>query len=274
MNAPPPVLTSRTSAADAFGDLLAHDRRRDQRNALDRAGDVAQGVQPPVGRGDLGGLADQRAADRLPRPRRNSSSDSAVRKPGIDSSLSSVPPVWPRPRPDIIGTDGAARDRQRREDQRRLVADAAGAVLVDRECRDWPSKLDADAGSHHRVGELRGLLGRHAAQHDGHQQRGGLVVGNGAVGDARDEIFDLAATERSAVALAADDVDRSHSGNNIRMTAPERGTATIAPDDRTPRRPVRARARCSMRRRRRCDRTRCRTSETDGRIHCSAGSSA
>ena len=33
-----------------------------------------------------------------------SASDSAVRKPGIASSLSSVPPVWPRPRPDIIGT--------------------------------------------------------------------------------------------------------------------------------------------------------------------------
>jgi hypothetical protein len=27
-----------------------------------------------------------------------------TRKPGIDSSLSSVPPVWPRPRPDTIGT--------------------------------------------------------------------------------------------------------------------------------------------------------------------------
>ena len=26
-----------------------------------------------------------------------------ARQPGIDSSLSSVPPVWPRPRPDIIG---------------------------------------------------------------------------------------------------------------------------------------------------------------------------
>ena len=36
--------------------------------------------------------------------RRSSSSDSAVRKPGIDSSLSSVPPVCPSPRPDIIGT--------------------------------------------------------------------------------------------------------------------------------------------------------------------------
>ena len=35
---------------------------------------------------------------------RASASVSAVRKPGIASSLSSVPPVWPRPRPEIIGT--------------------------------------------------------------------------------------------------------------------------------------------------------------------------
>ena len=34
----------------------------------------------------------------------NSSSSSTVRRPGRASSLSSVPPVWPRPRPEIIGT--------------------------------------------------------------------------------------------------------------------------------------------------------------------------
>ena len=34
----------------------------------------------------------------------SSSFDSAARQPGIDSSLSSVPPVWPRPRPDSCGT--------------------------------------------------------------------------------------------------------------------------------------------------------------------------
>ena len=33
-----------------------------------------------------------------------SSLDSAARQPGIDSSLSRVPPVWPRPRPDSWGT--------------------------------------------------------------------------------------------------------------------------------------------------------------------------
>jgi hypothetical protein len=35
---------------------------------------------------------------------RNCASVSPVRKPGIASSLSSVPPVWPSPRPEIIGT--------------------------------------------------------------------------------------------------------------------------------------------------------------------------
>ena len=34
----------------------------------------------------------------------NCAIDRSTRKPGIDSSLSIVPPVWPRPRPDIFGT--------------------------------------------------------------------------------------------------------------------------------------------------------------------------
>ena len=34
----------------------------------------------------------------------NSSGESEVRKPGIDSSLSIVPPVCPRLRPDILAT--------------------------------------------------------------------------------------------------------------------------------------------------------------------------
>lgn len=33
-----------------------------------------------------------------------SSLDSSARQPGIDSSLSRVPPVWPRPRPESWGT--------------------------------------------------------------------------------------------------------------------------------------------------------------------------
>ena len=64
MNAPLARLHVEHQAADALRDLLAHDRRADERDALDRAGDVAQRVELPIGRGDLGGLADQGAADR------------------------------------------------------------------------------------------------------------------------------------------------------------------------------------------------------------------
>ena len=119
------------------------------------------------------------------------------------SSLSSVPPVCPSPRPDIIGTQRAAGRGERRENQRRLVADAAGAVLVDRRARD-ARIVHAHARADHRVGERRGLLGGHAAEQDRHQQRRGLVVGQTAVGHAGDEELDLRAVERAAVPLAAE----------------------------------------------------------------------
>ena len=55
---------------------------------------------------------------------RNEDSSSPTSKPGIDSSLSSVPPEWPSARPEIIGTFSPASRRERRDDERRLVADA------------------------------------------------------------------------------------------------------------------------------------------------------
>ena len=49
------------------------------------------------------------------------------------------------------------------------------------------------------------------------------------VGHAGDEMFDFVAAKWSAVSLAANDIDRAHSGNNIKMTAPGRGIANISP---------------------------------------------
>ena len=50
MNAPLPDLDVEHERAGALGDLLAHDRRGDERDGLDGAGDVAQGVELLVGR--------------------------------------------------------------------------------------------------------------------------------------------------------------------------------------------------------------------------------
>ncbi len=103
MNAPVPTLTSRTSAlvpSAIFFDMIelamsgmdstvpvtsrsAYSRR----SAGARPEPAAQITQPAVVRTPI-----------------VSAGVSSVRKPGIDSSLSSVPPVWPRPRPDSCGT--------------------------------------------------------------------------------------------------------------------------------------------------------------------------
>ena len=50
------------------------------------------------------GLCPARTSPAWPSTRSNARGVSAVRKPGIDSSLSRVPPVCPSDRPDIMGT--------------------------------------------------------------------------------------------------------------------------------------------------------------------------
>ncbi len=60
-----------------------------------------------------------------------------------------------------------------------------------------------------------GFVERHAAQHDGHEQRGDLVVGPRAVRRARDERADRVAVERAAIAFLANDIDRPHGGASI-----------------------------------------------------------
>src|SRR5881296_449253 len=87
---------------------------------------------------------------------RNSASLRFTRKPGIASSLSSVPPEWPRPRPDIIGT---------------TTPHAAGRVLVDLRARDV-GQVEPLARVGHRPGEVSGFSQRHPAPENGHEQRG------------------------------------------------------------------------------------------------------
>ena len=113
-----------------------------------------------------------------------------MRKPGIDSSLSSVPPVCPRPRPEIIGTTTPAAAAMGA--QIRLVLSPTPPV----EClstltpgmsarfRDFP-------GRHHDFGERAQLPIRHAGEISGHEERGHLVVGNLAGGVPVDQVLDF-----------------------------------------------------------------------------------
>jgi hypothetical protein len=138
-----------------------------------------------------------------------SSSVRPTRNPGIASSLSSVPPVCPRPAARHHRHDQAAGGGERRENQRRLVTDAAGAVLVDFHTRDV-AQVDANARVDHRIGEPRGFGGAHSPQKNRHQQRGRLVVGQAPRGDALDDELNLLARQRSAIPLLHDHFDCAH----------------------------------------------------------------
>ena len=62
MNAPPPNLTSSTSA-DSFREFLAQNRRSNQRYAFYRRGDIPQRVKFFVRRSDFSGLPDHRCSN-------------------------------------------------------------------------------------------------------------------------------------------------------------------------------------------------------------------
>ena len=105
-----------------------------------------------------------------------------------------MPPVWPRPRPEIIGTQTPQ-------------AATSGAIISDVLSPTPPveclsafglanvGEVEDVAGLQHRLGQglLLGVV--HAVQVDGHQQRADLVVGDAAAGDAVDEEVDLFARE-------------------------------------------------------------------------------
>ncbi len=104
------------------------------------------------------------------------SSVRSLRNPGIASSLSSVPPVCPSPRPDDHRHRDAHSGHERREHQRHLIAHAARRVFVDARRRDAP-QIERAAAPQHRLRERGGLVTIEAAQIRGHEKRRHLVVG-------------------------------------------------------------------------------------------------
>jgi hypothetical protein len=83
------------------------------------------------------------------------------------------------------GDEKSAGSDQRRQHERSLVADAAGGVLVNFFCGK-KTEIENFAGMQHGVRKGGGFLASHAAQHDGHEPRRHLVIGNAPVGAAVD----------------------------------------------------------------------------------------
>jgi hypothetical protein len=170
------------------------------------AGDVAQRVQPLVGRRDARGLADQAHAEFV----------DLAGEP-LDLEIDAEPGDGLELVEGAAGVaqaaarhhrhrDAAGRDRGRQRD-RDLVADPAGRVLVDLGPGDRRQVEDV-ARPHHGVGPGRQLTVVEPAEVDRHEHRGDLIVGETTVGDAGDEAAQLGGRQRATVALGADQLDR------------------------------------------------------------------
>src|SRR2546428_11842665 len=97
-------------------------------------------------------------------------------KPGIDSSLSSVPPVCPSARPVIIGTvtpQAAAMGASIME----VLSNASGAVLVDFLPRDRGQIQNLPRVSHF-ARERKRLIRAHAVQINGHEPSSDMIIRN------------------------------------------------------------------------------------------------
>ena len=129
-----------------------------------------------------------------------------------------MPPVWPRPRPDIIGT-GTPHAAASGASTSDVLSPTPPVLCLSTLTPGIVAEIDADARVDHRVGQPGGLLRGHAAQENRHQQRRRLIVGQGAGGDAVDEEPDLVAAERPPVPLRDDDVDGAHPAGSISRLA-------------------------------------------------------
>ena len=171
-------------------ELLRHHARRDQRDRRHRRGRVAQGVQGPVGGHESRRLRGDGAPDRLAPARRISSGVRSVRRPGIDSSLSRVPPVWPRPRPESFATASPSAAASGREDEGHAVGDPAGGVLVHRGPVEIAER-DRVARGDHRARHRQRLVLVQAPQQRRHEERGGERIAELALRVTSDEGLDL-----------------------------------------------------------------------------------
>ena len=213
----PPDLDVEDQRIGTLGDLLAHDGGRDQRHALDRARDVAKRVELLVGWRQVRGLPHEHAPkvgqDRQALGRRHVDSEPGDRLQLVDRAAG-----MPERAAGALGDHRAAGGDDGHDDERDLVAHTARAVLADLHPRQR-RQVHAVPRSHHGVGQPRGLVGIQPPEHDGHQQRGGLVLRDRAVRDATNQQVDLGPGQLSAVAFSQDEIDDPHERGSIREKA-------------------------------------------------------
>ena len=126
-----------------------------------------------------------------------SAGDRAARQPGMASSLSSVPPVWPRPRPDSCGTAAphAATSGARMSE---TLSPTPPVECLSTVGRPTPDRSSRSPEAIIAAVQARSSPGVEAAEVDGHEQRGHLLVGDLAADVSGDQPAHLVAGQRRA----------------------------------------------------------------------------
>ena len=187
------------------GELLGQDRGDDQRDRLDRAGGVADRVQAAVGGGEVGGLADDRAArlarrrggkavavGRRRRSRGSRRACRACRRCGRGRGRRSSAPRRRRRRRSARASARPCR-RRRRSSACRAPGGRGPSSRTVPESRIAPVSATRSSAS---IPRKKTAIANAAD----------LRVGDRAVGDPGDEEVDLLGAQGRAVALAADDL--------------------------------------------------------------------
>ncbi len=201
----------------ALGDLLAHDRAGYQRDRLDRAGDVAQGVEQLVGGRQVvaGGAYD---GSDVPQLGQELSVGQAGPPAGDRLQLVQRSAGVAEATTRQLGYRRTAGSHQGRQRQRDLVTDTTGRVLV--HCRAVHSgQIHPYAGGDHGRCPPRQLTGMHAPQEECHEQGRHLLVRHLPPGVGVDDPVDLLVTEPGTVALGADHIDGVELTHLVRSAA-------------------------------------------------------
>ena len=208
------------------GQLFGHDGGGNQRNAADCGGHIAQGVHFFVGHSNFAALADNRNAnlvDLLEELLLGQARAGAGHRLHLIDRAAGVAEAAAA----HLGNLHTAGCDDGRNDQRRLVADAAGGVLVCLDARDG-GQIDHIAGVGHDVGQHGGFLVSHAAQVNRHEQRRHLVVGHVPCHIAVDGKGKLVMVQRTAVAFLGDNIVHSHNFSPFKKQRPP-GSSTGRP---------------------------------------------
>src|SRR5262249_16039799 len=193
---------------DTFSQLLAHDRRTDERGTLYRSGDVTQGVHLLVRGHDAGRLPYEAHTTLLQNLAHLLCGEIYVETRDRFEFVEGAAGVPQATAADHRHPNATSRS-DGGDDQRRLVSYTTGRVLID----FLPGEIapiEHFAGVHHGAGEGRDLLARHSTQQNSHEPSRNLIVRKIAGCVTRDNEGNLVRGEFASISFLADQINQTH----------------------------------------------------------------